>query len=130
MHQTFFTVLTTAFSIACASDDLVSSSYSQSEGDGATLVGEFSVLPSPRDEVVSSAGAESLSAHSGITQTETGQGGLDGDAADEDGMDPDDLYDKTSKNDGVIVPDKDPYQWWTAINYYRDLNFMSSFNPS
>ncbi len=100
-------------------------------GESATgsLVGEFSINPQIREDLVVSSSGESLTAHSGIVMTETGQG--DADSADSDSGN-DDLYDKkkNTRKRSIEGGSIDLSQWWTKANARQQIHFMSTFNPS
>lgn len=122
-------------SVLFASDEDISFSVPSGSRIEGSLAGEFSVSPSPPSDVISSQGTESLTAHSGIVLTETGQGGAGDQSGDNDDDAKDDLYDKKKKTVNLPEPeaepeDKNAYQWWTRTNTHRDLYFMSTFNPS
>ncbi|MBW8310172.1 MAG: hypothetical protein K0M45_11170 [Candidatus Paracaedibacteraceae bacterium] len=125
-------LLALASSSEVVSEENALISFDGSEGATGNLVGEFSISPQIKDDLVVSSGGESLTAHSGIVMTETGLGGADAaDTADSDSGN-DDLYDKKKNTKkGKIEGDQiDPYQWWTQTNAHEQIHFMSTFNPS
>ncbi|AIK95878.1 hypothetical protein [Candidatus Odyssella acanthamoebae] len=126
-------LLALASSSGFASEESALISFEGSERGSDSLVGEFSISPKIKDDLVVSNSGESLTAHSGIVMTESGQGGAD--AADSDSGNEDfnnDIYDKkkNTKKRKTEGDELDPYQWWTQANAHQQVHFMSTFNPS
>jgi hypothetical protein len=126
-------LLALASSSGFASDESALVSWGGSEKGSANLVGEFSISPQIKDDLIVSSGGESLTAHAGIVMTESGQGGSDSAGSDSGGEDfNNDIYDKkkNTKKRKTESDQLDPYQWWTQANAHHQVHFMSTFNPS
>ncbi len=97
---------------------------SSGEGSAISMSGEFSVIPNPRDEVVSG-DFDSVSSHSDMIQTDASQGGDSGTSGG-DG-DNDGFYDNSNKD---TDPNRDPYEWWTEASVKYNFDYLNSFNAS